>query len=745
MVQAINLKKSFKSGLGKKFAVDDISFEFPNTGLFMIFGKSGSGKTTFLNLLSGMEYPSSGKVLIEGKELGKDIDNIRNSKMGFIFQNYYLEKGFTVEEIIENGLIISGQGKDKNLDDRVNTALELVGMTRYRKKNGDALSGGQKQRVAVARALVKETNIIFADEPTGNLDSENTHNLMKILKNIAKDKLVIMVTHEVNLIEDYADDYIEIKDGKILDERNVVLKNSVSNIKKEVDEKEKVIGKTGRLFNKRTIKKIGLQKENSSFANALKQIYNSILSLCFILLLFSLFLFSSTEYLKKDIDDSNIYLNLNSYKTLRSLEEKYYDEIDFFETEFKVGNFNSLAYVSLPSIEISYEANSIDENLTNDDLILGVLPNSSEVLISEDIANELLANIQINELATLEHVLNMSLNSKYTICGITKSKNKSIQFTREDYVNFLNVYSVLKLNDFQNIFLSDSFTDVSFSTEIRLTSKELDTDMVEVEINRNSLYKMMSNVNEADLLVESANTKLTKQSKAIQITDSKMYVKSFSITRNIMSTDFIIYVNENALDNIFTYISPNIESLEGDGLNDLIEKNYFFKVTPNADVALVELREVLILGGCEFVDINQIYQTQEKLLKNESVSFIKYALVVLTLTLSIYYFMEKSLSIKNAKEYGVYRAIGVSKINLLNKEVSSTFKGNIVNFIISFIVMAILVSIWIVLSSMNVWIFILFAILLLIISSILLIIISLIPYIFVFYQSPANILSKYDI
>lgn len=748
MVKAINLKKYYKSGLGKKYAVDGINFNFPDTGLFMIFGKSGSGKTTFLNLLSGMEYPNSGKVLIEGEELGKNIDKIRNSKMGFIFQNYYLEKGFTVEEIIKNGLIIAGQGDDPNIDQRVLNALELVGMTRYKNKSGSALSGGQKQRVAVARALVKDTNIIFADEPTGNLDSENTHNLMKILKDIAKDKLVIMVTHEVNLIEDYADDYIEIKDGQIVQERNVVLKNKRESVVKEKCVEDYKIGVTGKLFNRNNAKKLENKQENSSFATGLKQIFNAIIALCFIVLSFSLFTFATQDYIGKPINENNMYVNLNSYRTLRALNDKYYDEIDFFETEYKVGAFNSLAYVSLPTISLYYDASYISSSFTNDDLLIGSLPNSNEVVISEDLANELIGNIQIDELANYEHLLNMSLNNKYTISGVSKSLDKTIRFVREDYINFLNVYSTMKLLDVQNLFLKDSYSNVSFTTEIKLISSDIENDLVEVEINRDSLYKMMSDVTNADVLVAATNTELTKQTRAIQISDSKMYVKKFSITRDVMSTDFIIYVNETALDNIFTYISPSIESLEGGDLNELIQTRYFFEITPKStleEIEIVELTETLIIGGCEFVDINSIYLNQLTELKNENFMFVKYSLAILCLILSIYYFMEKSISIKNAKEYGVYRAIGVSKYNLLSKEILLTFKSNVISYIISFIVFTCLLSIWIGLSSMSVLIFLIIALIVLCLGCLVLVIISLVPYTFVFYQSPAFILSKFDI
>lgn len=753
MLQAKNLKKYYSSKASKKFAVNDISFEFPEKGLFAIFGKSGSGKTTLMNLLGGMEYPNSGKVLVDGQELGKNVDKIRNSKMAYIFQNYYLEKGFTVEEIVKNGLTISGHENNQDADEKVTKSLELVGMNRFRKKRGDALSGGQKQRVAVARALAKNTNIIFADEPTGNLDSINTHKLMAILKEIAKDKLVIIVTHEVNLIEEYADDYIEIVDGKINDKKTITLLNSNS---QQFDGKCTLLSnvsplntprtaKTGQLFNVSNIKKLDHDgHRGGGIGGFLKQIFNAILAVAFVVLSFACYNMMTSTLSIKDTNNDNFYVSLNSYRTLRSLDETLYDKIDFFETNYRSGKITSQAYVTLPSITVEYEVSSIEDTINDDDILFGSMPSDGEILISNTIANQIISEIQIDELANESHVLNMVLDSKYTIAGIVNTNDKCVYMKRQDYVNFIDVYSMIQFVDSQNIFFKSGYDEMSFTAQIKLADYTLTNEQVDVEINRSSLYKMMSVVGEADVLVEDANKEISLQSMAIAVSDSKVYVRKFSITRDIMSTDIYIYVNQDVLDNIFTYIAPSIETLQSGSLSELLQKNYFFEIVPALGMRN-ELYDILEIKDVAFVNVNDIYKESLENISTENLQVILYTLAMLLIIVLIYYFMEKSSSIKTAKEYGVYRAIGVSRSNLLFKEFYTIFKGNMVSYFIFVIISIVLVSIWLLLSSMTVMPFVLASIVVAIVGGTIMLGVGLIPFLFVLYQSPANILSKFDI
>lgn len=168
-----------------------------------------------LNIIGGLDRQDKGKIYIDGENVAGKVDKIRNAKIGFIFQNYYLERGYTIAEIMRNAMHIAGFKDEGEIERRSEQVLTLVDMERFKNKQGDALSGGQKQRVAIARALIKGADVILADEPTGNLDAENTMKVMDILKEISKTRLVVVVTHEITLIKKYADSYIKLVDGRL--------------------------------------------------------------------------------------------------------------------------------------------------------------------------------------------------------------------------------------------------------------------------------------------------------------------------------------------------------------------------------------------------------------------------------------------------------------------------------------------------------------------------------------------------
>ena len=199
--------------------INNTSLELPEKGLVALLGPSGCGKTTLLNAIGGLDKVKSGKIYINGKKITRKrvgyIDKIRNLNIGYIFQNYNLISNKTVFDNVAISLEMIGI-KDKNeIKNRVNYVLETLGIYRYRNRFANMLSGGEKQRVGIARAIVKNPNIIIADEPTGNLDSANSIEIMNIIKSISKKRLVLLVTHEKELAKFYADRILEIEDGKI--------------------------------------------------------------------------------------------------------------------------------------------------------------------------------------------------------------------------------------------------------------------------------------------------------------------------------------------------------------------------------------------------------------------------------------------------------------------------------------------------------------------------------------------------
>jgi len=203
--------------------INNTSLELEETGLVALLGPSGCGKTTLLNAIGGLDKVNNGKIFIDGKRITnksyRRIDKIRNLNIGYIFQEFNLVDNMTVFDNVALSLKINGIKNKDEIKKRVNYVLEKVDMYKYRNRLASMLSGGQRQRVGIARAIVKNPKIIIADEPTGNLDSRNTIEVMNIIKAISKNKLVILVTHERELADFYSTRIIEIEDGKVVKDR----------------------------------------------------------------------------------------------------------------------------------------------------------------------------------------------------------------------------------------------------------------------------------------------------------------------------------------------------------------------------------------------------------------------------------------------------------------------------------------------------------------------------------------------
>lgn len=223
MLQIKNVNKQYKTGDLIQTALDDVSLNLRNNEFVAILGPSGSGKTTLLNIIGGLDRYDKGDLIINGistnKYKDRDWDSYRNHTIGFVFQSYNLIPHQTILANVELALTISGVPKNKRKQKAIK-ALEQVGLAKQIYKKPNQLSGGQMQRVAIARALVNDPDIVLADEPTGALDSDTSIQVMELLKEVAKDRLVVMVTHNPELAENYATRIVNIKDGKILSDTN---------------------------------------------------------------------------------------------------------------------------------------------------------------------------------------------------------------------------------------------------------------------------------------------------------------------------------------------------------------------------------------------------------------------------------------------------------------------------------------------------------------------------------------------
>ncbi len=255
MLELKKINKSYKTGDFVQHALKDVSLEFRKSEFVSILGPSGSGKTTLLNIIGGLDRYDKGDLIINNKSTkkftDKDWDSYRNNCVGFIFQSYNLIGHISILDNVEMSLTLSGVGA-KEKKEKALEALDRVGLKEHAHKKPNQLSGGQMQRVAIARSLVNNPDIILADEPTGALDSKTSKQIMNLIKEIAKDKLVIMVTHNAELAHEYSTRIIEFKDGKLISDSNPITK----------EEK-----------NEDTI---SIKKTSMSFLTALKLSYNNI-------------------------------------------------------------------------------------------------------------------------------------------------------------------------------------------------------------------------------------------------------------------------------------------------------------------------------------------------------------------------------------------------------------------------------------------------------------------------------------
>ena len=267
MLQLHKITKNYTAGDYAVEALKGVDLAFRDNEFVSILGPSGCGKTTLLNIIGGLDVYTSGDLVINGRSTkeykDKDWDTYRNHSIGFVFQSYNLIPHQTVLANVELALTLSGVSKAERRR-RATEALEKVGLGDQLHKRPNQMSGGQMQRVAIARALVNDPDILLADEPTGALDTETSVQIMGILKEIAKDRLIIMVTHNPELAEEYSTRIVRLVDGRILSDTHPVSEDEIQAAMPKAQEKAKAEAKKG--------------KKRMSFATALSLSFNNLMT-----------------------------------------------------------------------------------------------------------------------------------------------------------------------------------------------------------------------------------------------------------------------------------------------------------------------------------------------------------------------------------------------------------------------------------------------------------------------------------
>ncbi|MEZ7735042.1 ATP-binding cassette domain-containing protein [Gemella sp. 27098_8_149] len=265
MLELKNIVKKYNTGGSEVEVLKSVNIHFRENEFVSILGASGSGKTTLLNIIGGLDKYTSGDMALMGRSTkefkDRDWDSYRNGTIGFVFQSYNLISHLSVIENVKLALSISGHSNAEN-DEKAKKVLEDVGLAEHLYKKPNQLSGGQMQRVAIARALVTDPKIILADEPTGALDSKTSVQIMELIKEISKTKLVIMVTHNPELAKEYSDRIVRVKDGEIQEDTNPY-------VAKEVTDDGFVLKKTAMVFSS-AIK--------SSFKNLLTKKFRTLMT-----------------------------------------------------------------------------------------------------------------------------------------------------------------------------------------------------------------------------------------------------------------------------------------------------------------------------------------------------------------------------------------------------------------------------------------------------------------------------------
>ena len=275
MLELNDIKKDYVSGSTTVSALKGINLRFRDCEFVSILGQSGCGKTTMLNIIGGLDKYTSGDLKINGVSTknykDRDWDFYRNNSIGFVFQSYNLIPHQTVLSNVELALTLSGVSKTERKR-RAIEALEKVGLGEQIHKKPNQMSGGQMQRVAIARALVNNPDILLADEPTGALDTETSIQIMELLKEISKDRLIIMVTHNPELAKDYSTRIVRLLDGVITDDSDPY---TLEDMEADIRAKEAAKVKTSEKKIKKSGKK---QKTSMSFFTALSLSFNNLMT-----------------------------------------------------------------------------------------------------------------------------------------------------------------------------------------------------------------------------------------------------------------------------------------------------------------------------------------------------------------------------------------------------------------------------------------------------------------------------------
>ena len=819
MLKIEKLNKYFNKGKKSEIhVINDVNLELGETGLVALLGESGSGKTTLLNTIGGLDKVKSGNIYIDSKKITSKssykVDKIRNLNIGYIFQDYKLIDDKTVFENVAITLKLIGIKDKEEIKRRVNYVLEKVGIYRYRNRLADSLSGGERQRVGIARAIVKNPKILLCDEPTGNLDSKNSLEVMNIIKAISKERLVILVTHERNLAEFFASTIIEIADGKILNIKDNTHENNLDyqidgkiylkdfenhesfskdNLNIDVygsDDKPlnlKIVIKDNNIYINSNIKEIEVvneqsniefidehyktidKKELENYSYDFKETFNTDIPTKYSSI-FNLFTLVTNGFkkifkfskLKKILLVGFFIAGIFAMYSVSSIFATIkVDDIDFVDINknyltAKVGNIKvddylkyesnaNINYIlpsdSVISVQLStsdffqlqnsdvYLTGSIaDKQLLNqENIILGDISNNVNTFVIDEMNAQRLIDsddAKMVGITKIDDLLNRKVNipilGEFTITGISNTGSPSIYMDNSLFINILYLCNKKDSDIIDGFYPVTEVYDDEIGTQNKTGLLDYNLFLKDITIKEGRLP-----VNDYEVIVNIDNSYEMPLNKEIdtKINDKKLkvvgYYESHTVSYKLVNNNMIKYSLIEKAKNIAIYIKDKVNTKEYFSSNNItLQDSYEYS------------KNLYLANRSDTIKAN-----------------LTSAGIVLIISLIEIFFMIRSSFLSRIKEVGIYRAIGLKKIDIYKM-----FSGEIIAITTLANVPAILLTAYVLntiskVSYFSKYFVINIPIILLVIIGIYIfnLVIGLIPIFTTIIKTPASILSRYDV
>ena len=658
-----NLSKIYKNKYYEVKALDNINIDFGKTGFVFILGESGSGKSTLLNMIAGIDKPTNGSILVGDKNItnfsNSELDKYRNNYISLVFQEYNLIPELNVIDNINLAV---------NDIDKSNEALKLVGLENYKERKIYELSGGQKQRVAIARSLSLETDVLLLDEPTAALDSKTSEEIIKLLKEISKSKLVIAVTHNREIAYKYNDRIIEIADGRIINDNNKI----------ENSEDENIEFKKCRLSLKAALK-LSL---NNFKKHKLNQIISSLIEIISLILLTIIIICFITS-IGDRIKDSNETNNINSSNIDKISYELISNKNDIIKCYDKYINLNIENKNAYNDIALKGYAN-INQDIINEYnfKLEGKIPtNSNEIIISKylyNILNDYYNKDIINTTILLD-------NKEYIITGILDtgfeySRFDSLKLTNDNkLLENYNIYLecspdlYLYVNDLYNVINSieyeyNLFISTGYYENINIIYKDTSNDY----INENgqivvpaSYFQELYSSRECNFLINDI-TYNNYYDLIVKLLDNEGY--------SINDYDKYNYIINKYIKEYKIPIDFNFSHYEGNNIYNykikgFSKENYFSFVDELFDSILNKSDIKIVISNnqiAKFVDSYKIITTNSQLIYtlNDYINSNLNLLIIIAVFLFLFSFIiiirNSSDVIKaNKKNIGIMKSLGI--------------------------------------------------------------------------------------